>query len=109
MRERGRDPGGAQRLEVSGLAPVGAGHLRPERLADEGEAAHPGTADRDEVQPAALHAVELSHWTPPRAPLARSAAPRPASPACVPRSTTAAAGPRRRAAPTPRPSAATLS
>ncbi len=51
---RGDDPVLAQGPRVGGVGrAVGAGHRRAERVGDEREAAHPGAAHADEVQPAA--------------------------------------------------------
>ena len=47
------DPGGAQPLAVRRLGAVGARHLGAQRARDERQAAHPGAADPDEVQPPA--------------------------------------------------------
>ena len=44
------EPGGAQPLQVGALGAVAAGHRGAELVADERQAAHPGAADRDEVQ-----------------------------------------------------------
>ena len=99
----GLDAGSPEALHVGGLGAVGAAHLGAELLRDQRQPAHPGAADRDEVEPPPLH---LSHAPRPSGPRARSARRRRAWPADAPRSTSTAAGPRRRAAPRSRRSAA---
>jgi hypothetical protein len=51
MADRGLDPGRAQRrAEGRAGRAVGAGDARSERMGDDGEAAHPGSADPHKVQ-----------------------------------------------------------
>jgi len=50
--ERRLDPGRAQALHIRGVGAVAAGDGGAEAGADQGQAAHPGAADADEVQPA---------------------------------------------------------
>ena len=77
-----RDAGRAQLVEVRGLGRVAAAHLGAQRLRDQGEPAHAGAADADEVQlaPRAIgRSAGASPVEPPAAPPAprrRSAAPR---------------------------------
>ena len=51
--DRGLETGLAQALAVRRIGTVRSRDLRAERPCDEGEAAHPGAADADEVEPAA--------------------------------------------------------
>ena len=57
--DRGLEPGVAQPLQIGGVGAVAAGDRRPEAGADERQAAHPGAADADEVEP--TPARPLSH------------------------------------------------
>ena len=52
--EDGFDPVLAQALQIAGLGSVRAGHRSAELPGDQRQAAHPGSADADEMQPAAV-------------------------------------------------------
>jgi hypothetical protein len=51
--DRRLDPSAAEALDVRRLGPVGPADGRAERVRHEGQPAHPGAADPDEVKPAA--------------------------------------------------------
>ena len=55
------DAGCPEPLEIGRLNPVGARNGMSERLADERQPAHPGAADRDEVQGAGVRG-HCSAW-----------------------------------------------
>ena len=59
--DRRLEPGPAQPLHIRGVGAVAAGDAsRPSRGADQRQAAHPGAADADEVQPRPAQSLALS-------------------------------------------------